>query len=288
MRYALLLSLLLTASSLYAQLGTLPSVPKKETAHPQGLPTTSIKPSILSREDKPDIPAGFESVSPVAYPGLEPPPVPQVTPTSLAAAAVKPTHLTMMSGIGYGFGRGYGLGSASRIGVTLPSGLYLGTTGLFSIGTDLVGMPFTASSGTLANHSLGLEVGLEIPLKIFGGALANRFYAGAGLLLSNLTFRSGSGDFWTDDPWLDEFIFSRRPPQWYYGPNPLFGSWGSFQNNQVFFQGQILFYSVGNLFYYKLPELGFLRNLLIGLDARYVFVGNLSGFLALPTIGIYY
>lgn len=270
MRYALFFSLLLFAASAHAQFGARPSADRNAT-NPQGFPTTTTAPSILSREDKPSPSSGFESVTPTPYPGLEPS---QPVPVVNGVSAILPRYrlgLTMMTGAGYGFGQGYGLGGFSRVGYTFPFGLYLGMTGLLSVGTDFTsGMPMITNStpALLSNNALGAELGFEIPVKISGGQFVSRPYASAGFLWSNLIWNPGQFDFGAD----------------LYPQSPRF----SFNNFAMPFGMNAVFYSVGNVFYYQIPELFILRNLIIGIDLRHAFVAERNGFFAVPMIGVYF
>jgi len=49
-----------------------------------------------------------------------------------------------------------------------------------------------------------------------------------------------------------------------------------------------IFYTAGNVFYYRIPEFFILRNLLVGIDVRYVFANQRSGLLAVPMLGVYF
>lgn len=268
MRYALFFSLLLFATSAYAQLGARPSADKNAT-NPQGFPTTTTAPSILSRDDKPSPSEGFESVRPTPYPGLETSqPVPMVNGYSPLVPG-KRFGVTMMTGAGYGFGQGYGLGGSSRVGYTFPFGLYLGLTGLLSVGTDFTGTPMITNSNSawLNNNSLGAELGFEIPVKIFGGQFVSRPYAGAGFLWSNLNFFG--------IPQTDFGSVVSQSPRFSFNNAPDFGM-------------NAIFYSVGNVFYYQIPQLFILRNLIVGIDLRHAFVAERNGFFAVPMIGVYF
>lgn len=272
MRYILLTLMFLSAHVAHAQLSGRIGSSEKPLFHPQGLPATMIAPAIISRDDKPSPAAGFEPVSPTPYPGLpSASPAPVVNSSSPALALFRRVGVTVMSGFGYGLGQGYGFGSTSRIGYTFPFGLYLGLTGLLSIGTDFSsGLPIVelANSAWLRNNTLGTELGFEVPVNLFGGQFANRVYAGVGFLWSSLNF---SG--------MNAFDF-----------NPAFSqTQPALPNNAALPIGLSgLFYTAGNVFYYRIPEFFILRNLLIGIDARYVFFGNRNGFLATPTLGLYF
>ncbi|MFN3426629.1 MAG: hypothetical protein ACK41G_03530 [Candidatus Thermochlorobacter sp.] len=269
MRYIFFFSLMLLATSVHAQFGTRLSADKNAT-NPTGFPTTTTVPSILSREDKPSPSAGFESVKPTPYPGLETSqPIPMVNGAQSPRSGQR-LGITMMTGAGYGFGLGYGIGSASRVGYSFPFGLYLGMTGLLSIGTDFTsGTPMVMSSPAwLNNNLLGAELGFEIPVKIFGGQFFSRPYAGIGLLWSNLNF----------------FGF----PQTGFGNTIYSPSAGVALNNSAPFGLNAVFYSVGNVFYYQIPQFFILRNLLVGVDLRHAFVTERNGFFAVPMIGMYF
>ncbi len=263
MRYTFLLLALmfLSVHVAHAQLFGRMGSSEKPAFHPQGLPSTTIAPAIISRDDKPSPATGFESVRPESHLDLSSiaPSAPIVNNSSPALALFRRVGVTVMSGFGYGLGQGYGFGSTSRIGYTFPFGLYLGLTGLFSLGTDFSsGMPMVglANSAWLSNNTLGTELGFEVPVNLFGGQFANRVYAGVGYLWSSLTF-SGMNAF---------NVTSAVAP---IGMNGVF-------------------YTAGNLFYYRIPEFFILRNLLVGIDARYVFFSERSAFLAVPTLGVYF
>jgi hypothetical protein len=262
MRYILLALMFLSAHVAHAQLFGRVGSSEKPAFHPQGLPATTVAPAIISRDDKPSLATGFESTCPEPRLDLSSvaPPAPIVNNSSPALALFRRVGVTVMSGFGYGLGQGYGFGSTSRIGYTFPFGLYLGLTGLFSLGTDFSsGMPMfgLANSAWLSNNTLGTELGFEVPVNLFGGKFANRVYAGVGYLWSSLTF-SGVNTFNALNPAV--------------APIGMNG----------------VFYTAGNLFYYRIPEFFILRNLLVGIDARYVFFGERSAFLAVPTLGVYF
>ncbi len=272
MRYILLALMFLSAHVAHAQLFGRMGSSEKPAFHPQGLPATTIAPAIISRDDKPSPATGFESVSPEPRLDLSSvaPSAPIVNNTSPALALFRRVGVTVMSGFGYGLGQGYGFGSTSRIGYTFPFGLYLGLTGLFSLGTDISsGMPMVGfdNSAWLSNNTLGTELGFEVPVNLFGGQFANRVYAGVGYLWSSLTF-SGVNAFHATS------ALAQNPS----ALNPAVAPIGM---NGVF-------YTAGNLFYYRIPEFFILRNLLVGIDARYVFFGERSAFLAVPTLGVYF
>lgn len=272
MRHILLALMFLSAHVAHAQLFGRVGSSEKPAFHPQGLPATTVAPAIISRDDKPSPATGFESVRPEPRLDLSSvaPSAPIVNNTSPALALFRRVGVTVMSGFGYGLGQGYGFGSTSRIGYTFPFGLYLGLTGLFSLGTDFSsGMPMVglANSAWLSNNTLGTELGFEVPVNLFGGQFANRVYAGVGYLWSSLTFSD-----------VNAFHATSALAQNPSALNPAVAPIGM---NGVF-------YTAGNLFYYRIPEFFILRNLLVGIDARYVFFGERSAFLAVPTLGVYF
>jgi hypothetical protein len=87
-------------------------------------------------------------------------------------------------------------------------------------------------------------------MNLFGGQFANRAYAGIGCLWSSLNSNATT-----------------------VGLNMNINS---------------IFYTAGNVFYYRIPEFFILRNLLVGIDVRYVFANQRSGLLAVPMLGVYF
>ena len=270
MRYPLLALLLLSAHVAHAQLfGRMGGSSESPAFHPQGLPVTTVAPAYISRDDKPSPVTGFEPVRPEPYLDLSSitPPVPVVN-TSLPRVTPLPSSVrrpgvSVMSGFGYGFSQGYGFGSTSRLGYTFPFGLYLGFIGLLSLGTDFSsGVPTVGiiNRPWLRNNILGTELGFEVPMNLFGGQFANRAYAGIGCLWSSLNSNA-----------TNTFEIPGLIP-----PVEL--------NMNI----NSIFYTAGNVFYYRIPEFFILRNLLVGIDVRYVFANQRSGLLAVPMLGVYF
>ncbi len=266
-KLAIFCLLVLTASLSQAQifggkrereekLPTLPAMPA----------TGNVAPGFITKSDKPESTAPASSNGSVATNEKE------ITPTFLRRTMRERNDIagwSSLSGIGVNFGTGFGLGAQARAGYTFPFGLYVGGTGLLSGGTTFETQnpmlsQVTVGGNTVFNNTVGGEVGLEVPLKLFGVRFLNRGYLGAGIMWTNLVFNSVGN--------LNGL------------PNAT-GNFTGVPTTNVPSAGTNVYYSIGNVFYAPM-DVWILRNVAVGIDMRYISMGSISAIGVAPVIGL--
>jgi hypothetical protein len=163
-------------------------------------------------------------------------------------------------GAAMGFAPGLGLGGVPKFGYVFRNNLYVGGYAMLNMGTINSVAPngFPSASGFVNTNTmmLGVESGREFPFSIARVQFINRVYGGVGLAFVN---------------------FSAASPQFALPPQ---------QANQTLpNNGVNMLYQVGNLFYVPVKSFFTMQNLMVGVDARYINFGGVSGFIVGPSLG---
>ncbi len=266
--WAILCLLVLAADVSHAQvLGGKREREEKLPALPALPATGNVAPGFITKSDKPESTAPVSSNSSVATNEKE------ITPTFLRRGMRDRNDIagwSSMSGLGVNFGTGFGLGAQTHTGYTFPFGLYVGVTGLLSGGTTFETQnpmlsQVTVGGNTVFNNTVGIELGLDVPLKLFGVRFMNRGYIGTGMMWTNL--------------WFNNNGFGNNVGL----PNAT-GNFTGIPMNNVPAAGTSFYYSIGNVFYMPM-DIWILRNFTAGIDMRYISMGSMSAIGVAPVIG---